>query len=789
MRPSILAARRQLAEGRQKQRTQHDQGSPGVQVCARLTQLLDDIVLAVWRDALQESPPAERQMLSQRAALVAYGGYGRRDVAPYSDVDLMLLCHPKAQPHIEPLARRLVMDLGDAGLTLGFSVRTPAEACSLAMSDATILTSLAESRPLAGGDELFDRFFEKFKRKAASSWRRLVPVIEESRLEERQKFGETVYLLEPNVKRSCGGLRDLQLIRWLGFVRCGHTDFTSLRRVGALSRSEERSLREATEFLLRLRNEMHFHAGKSQDLLGRAEQPRLAEWLGCKGCEGVLPVERFMQDYFRHTIEIRDIAAHFASSVRPRRVVNALLEPIAAHSVEGDFRVGPQLITATRRQRKRLQGDIAEILRLMDLANLYNKHIDHDTWHDIRLAMMSAGDIEIEEQAIVRFLSLLSQPARLGELLRRLHELRVLEKLIPEFAHARCLLQFNEYHKFTVDAHSIRAVEVCSEFHSHPGRIGQVYRSIQQKRTLHLALLIHDLGKGYVEDHSEVGLRIAAETARRLLLPRQEAEAVKFLVHKHLVMSHLAFRRDTSDEQVLVNFAFEVGTPEVLKMLYVLTCADLGAVGPGVLNDWKLDVLTDLYHRTMVHLAGDASLDGDLRLAQRRNEIRRLAAAGDDDGWLAAQIDALTPSYLRARDSQDVVDDLSRLRQLPAGRRRGLVALLAGIGGRSSTRWALRTMRSGRGLFHRLTGVLAGKRQQVLTAEINTLADGLALDRFYVHDGDYSGPPPQQRLDEVCRVLRDAACDASNTPPRFSQVWEGGRVAGRLCETALTGRV
>ena len=196
----------------------------------------------------------------------------------------------------------------------------------------------------------------------------------------------------------------------------------------------------------------------------------------------------------------------------------------------------------------------------------------------------------------------MSQPARLGTLLHKLHELGVLEKIIPDFAHARCLLAVQRVSQVHVDEHCIRAVEQATEFHSRRDTLGEVYRGIKEKRTLHLALLIHDLGKGYVEDHSEVGARIAERNGQRLQLPDREAETLRFLVHKHLMMSHLAFRRDTSDEQVILRFAVDVGSPELLAMLFVLTCADLAAVGPGVLNDWKLEVLTDLYQRTMQHL-------------------------------------------------------------------------------------------------------------------------------------------------------------------------------------------
>ena len=530
----------------------------------------------------------------------------------------MILHAGGAASRVAPLARRLLHDLFDAGLSLGQSVRTVGDACKLGLKDATIFTSLVESRLLGGSEALFARFQTKFQKAAQRHWRKLVNAIESSRNEERSQFGETVYLLEPNVKRSPGGLRDMQLLRWVGFARYGQASPDGLQLMGMLSKEDEITLRRALEYLLHVRNELQFHANKSHDVLDRAEQLRMATAFGYKGSDGILPVEEFMREYFRNTQAVRQIVSRFLEGAKPWMKLADALAPIFSHQVEGDFRVGPTRISATQQGLAKVQSDLSQILRLADLANLYNKRIAHSTWEAVRRAAPKLPDTITLESAN-RFLSVLSQPARLGELLRNLHDLGVLERLIPAFAHARSLLQFNEYHKFTVDEHCLRAVEAATSLMNDPSALGQVYRSIKQKRTLHLALLIHDLGKGFVEDHSEVGLRIAEETARRLRLPPRETETLKFLVHKHLVMSHLAFRRDTSDDQVIIRFAVEVGSTEVLRMLYVLTCSDLAAVGPDVFNSWKAEVLHSLYLRTMRHLSGDSpSLVADDRRATTR---------------------------------------------------------------------------------------------------------------------------------------------------------------------------
>jgi [protein-PII] uridylyltransferase len=770
LRPCVLEAKQWLAEERAKLKQQHDAGSPGIQVCTRLTDLLDGVILKLYEAALSELPTEDAARLRDEIALVALGGYGRHDVAPFSDVDLMILHTPQIRSRAVPFIRRLTYDIYDTGLTLGQSVRTIADACKMGLRDSTIFTSLVEARFLAGSEALFERFQQKFQTATKRHWRGLVSAIHQARSDESRQFGETIYLLEPNIKRSPGTLRDIQLLRWVGFARYGHAAPDSLQLIDALPKTDQIALLEATEFLLRTRNELHFHAGKAQDVLDRSEQVRMAAFFAYPGAEGIAPVEQFMQDYFRHTGEVRRIVPRFVEGARPWSALSAFFAPLLSHTVEGDFRVGPKRISATRRGLKKLRGNLDEILRLADVANLYDKRIAHGTWETVRRNARELPDV-ITPQSADRFLSLLSQPGRLGELLRNLHELEVLEKLIPAFAHARSLLQFNEYHKFTVDEHCLRAVEAATSFFDSPKPWGDVYRSIKKKRTLHLALLIHDLGKGFIEDHSEVGLRIADETARRFRLPRREAETLKFLVHKHLMMSHLAFRRDTSDDQVIVRFAVDVGSAEVLSMLFVLTCADLAAVGPDVFNSWKGEVLYDLYLRTLRHLAGDSPS----RTADERRAVAAAMFAGDAAAdWYRKQIEALPTYYLIGTPPQQIAIELSRLRDLQHGQLKIWHRYLSETKTIEYTIGAYEDLTPG--IFHKLTGGLSSQGLQILSADINTLADGLVLDRFRVQDPDFTDEPSPERQAEIERRL--TAMVKADQPPAFRRIWNASSKAG-----------
>ncbi len=773
LRPAVITARRLLADGRAKLRQQHEEGTPGIQLCAKLTDLADQVVSDLFRVALDDLAAVDGrayQALGENVALVAHSGYGRRELAPFSDIDLMFLHTRAVSKRVAVLAERLMRDIFDLGVILGHSVRTPEQAISLACQDAQIFTSLTESRFVASNEHLADSFLSKFKATAARRVKRLLPAIEQERRSERQQFGDTNYLLEPNIKRSRGGLRDIQLIRWVGFCCYGATDLGDLYLKGALEKDEQLQLRDAAEFLLRTRNDVHFHTGKAHDQLDRLEQVRLAEKLGYQGDEALLPVELFMQDYFRHTGAVRYISSRFLANANRRSPVAGAVDNLLAHRVEGDFLVGPHRITATKRGLQRIQsGDLSEILRLAELANLNDKRIAHETWEAVRASAVASSD-EITPDVAQRFMSLLSHPPQLARLLGQLHDLGVLEKLIPAVARARGLLQFNEYHKYTVDEHSIHAVRCATNFATRDDPLGRVYRSIKQKELLHLALLLHDLGKGYPEDHSEVGRRIAAETAARLFLPKHESEVVEFLVHKHLTMTHLALWRDISDPAVARSLAVDVGSAEVLRKLYVLSAADLNAVGPDVLNDWKLELLTRLYERTLHHFSDDpAKFGADRWLDEHRAAVLELLSGSQDMAWFEEHVAGLPAQYLEGVDSDQIAAALQLLHDLPPEKAIAWGDYHAGQDVLEFTVGARESLTPG--IFHRLSGALSGAGLEILSAQINTLKDGLVLDRFHVIDPDFNGQPPAERIDSIAERLVDALEKPTSGPPTFRRTW------------------
>ena len=769
LRSSSLAVREQIAAGRTRLATLHDEGAPGIQVAAQWTELIDEAVLDLLAAALSDLQ-IPRETFDRFAAVVIHGSFGRRDPSPYSDLDVMLLHGPGEEASIAPFAKRFVGDLFDAGMSAGHAVFTPATAVKHAAAEGKLATSFLDGRLLAGSEALWNDFLQRFRRVSKRRGKRLAKQIAGERRDERVAYGETVYLLEPNVKRSPGALRDLQSVRWMGFAVYGKREYDDLQLAGAMTKQDRRSIRSARAFLLRLRNELHFHAQRSHDVLDRGEQQRIAEKWGFAPQNGESPVEVFMREYFQHTHKAARIAERFEARCTARPLLRAL-GGFLSHQVEGDYRAAPSGIRATGAGRRKLAaGGLSEILRLVDLANLYDAPIDSNLWEYVRNLADELPAAPLEAAAAERFLSILGQPARLYAILCDLHEIGLLEQVLPGFRHARGLLQFNNYHKYTVDEHSLRTVLEATKFRSRTDVLGATYRELDDRRLLHLSLLLHDLGKGYGGDHSEIGETIAGDAAARLRLPPDETDTVKFLVRQHLTLAHTALWRDLSDEKTIVDFAVKVGTPERLRLLYLLTAADIAGVGPGALNDWKLALLTQLYGKALDRLAGDdvpKPVAGVAPIAAA--EVIALMGDEGDAAQRRRTYQSLPHDLLATATAESIAELLRRIETAPKDRPTAWSRFLPERGTVEYT--VLGCDLPASGVCYRLTGALAAAGLRILSAQIYTLPDDLVFDRFEVHDPDFDGEPPEERTQDVCRRLERSVLEEKESAPQFRKTW------------------
>jgi [protein-PII] uridylyltransferase len=760
--------RARLHNLRDQARERYSGGAPGLQVATLICEWTDRLIVEIFEEALAPLGEADRRRVTEQSAIVAIGGTGRGELAPYSDADLLFLRTKHCPGEYDECIARTVRDCWDAGIRLGHSVRTPAEALASARGDPSFATALVESRRLWGDERLFESFCEKFQRKVVRN--RYVKFYHDclaAREAERAQYGVTERQLEPDVKRSLGGLRDIHLLRWIGSAAWGTPDIDQLRRQGALSLSDSQALTQAQEFLTRIRVDLHFAAGKPQETLTREEQLRLAKLHGAAGTAGQLPVEQFMQTYFRHSTAVADISARFVARHRPRSLWSRTVQALFSHRSNEIFRVGGGEIDVVPRHREQACSSLEGLLRLYELAGAYSARPSPELSEQIRQAAAQLSR-EVSPQAARMFLSILRATGAVGQQLRGMFATGVLEIVVPEMSHARCLLQFNQYHAYTVDEHSLRAVESAEAFDGDAGPIGTAYRKIKHKELLHLALLLHDLGKGFERDHSEIGRELAATVAQRLFLSPQQRETLVFLVHKHLLMSHLALRRDLSDPEMLARFSRDVGSPELLRMLYVMTASDVSAVGPSAWTSWKSELVTELFERALQILSGEPS---QFREAERVGDVCRgvqaalEAKAARGNGRLAGKrtpsslpddvldverrLRAFPAHYLIATPPEEIVDDLVVTRHIADG---ALDVAVRGTYDPPSQTVEYRIVtrdQVGSGLFSKVTGVLTAKGSQILSADICTTNDGIVIDRFRVVDGDHAPPVPEFRLHEV----------------------------------------
>jgi [protein-PII] uridylyltransferase len=728
-------------------------GVSGAETIAAMTELVDGLIVGRYRDAVRQGGDALASAGLRYCCVVALGGYGRRELFPHSDIDLMFLFRPEAARQVELLVRAVLHPLWDCGFQVGHSVRTIADSIELAETDVTVKTSMMEARFLAGSAELFQQWHSRYVRKvvAKSTDTYLDQKLEERR-REYDKFGETVYLLEPNVKKSKGGLRDLHLLQWAGMARFQALTIRELSDRGILSRADSLALMEAREFLWRVRALLHVHAGTAQEILSFDEQVWLAQHFGFQDQPHLLAVEQFMQQYYQHTMGLHERCMRFIERCRSIPLWRRVARFFPAPRVDEYFVVRGGVLTVADERREKVLESPALVLRLFNLARSKNLTIVPPLLEDIHRHVENVSAEAYRTPEVSRtFLSILAGPGT-ANTLDVMHRAYVLEKLVPAMGTVRGLMQFNQYHKYTVDEHSLLAVGRAESLAQDEGMLGEVYRSIKRKDILHLAVLMHDLGKGQEEDHSEVGQRLAEETAVRLGFDEQETRTLTFLVYRHLLMAHTAFRRDPNDVKVVLPFAREVGTPEVLKKLLALTAADIAAVGPGVLTKWKESLLIELYLRTMPEVSGERETAGaPEQLAKIAEEVsRQPALAGHSEmtpAWVEAQLRLFPERYVYGTPSARIAAHLAAVRRLHSGE----VQVESDFNEELATcEYAVITHNDlTPGIFSKIAGVMAGSGLQILDAQILTRTDGIVVDTFQVTDPDYRGAPPTDRRQTV----------------------------------------
>jgi len=745
-------------------------GASGADIVAGFTHLVDSVLIARYRNVIRQHVD-ESAVGMQQCCLVAVGGYGRRELSPYSDIDVMVLYHAGGEKVVKTLSAQVLHHLWDLGFQVGHSVRSIQDCLVVAEEDLAVKTALMESRFLTGGAVVYQEFQRRFSRRVLG--RRVGSFIFE-KIEERKrdyaKFGETIYLLEPNIKKTKGGLRDLHLLQWVGMAKYQASTLQDLANGGFLAHQDYMDLSEAREFLWKVRALLHLEAGRAQDILSFEEQVRLAKELGFQDQPHMLAVEQFMQLYYRHTTGIYDRCARFVNRSQDQSLWSRVKGWWPRPLINGCFSLSGGNLSVPQEKLLDVLHNPRTLLDLFKLSQERGLSIDGLTLEEIHRHMEGVSDeVFCTPSASQAFRDILSGPGLVAKTLTLMHQARVLEKLVPAFGRVRGLMQFNQYHKYTVDEHSLFTVRQVERLGGQSGIFHDVYQEVRRKDLLHLAALLHDIGKGLSEDHSEVGRKIAREVSARLRLDQPESRTLEFLVYQHLLMSHTAFRRDPYDDKVLLKFARAVGTPALLKKLLILTAADIAAVGPDTLTKWKESLLIELYLRALPEvLGGRESIDAAQSCKDIAKEVLSLwnqcgLAAGEEEetsispdthhDWIEAQLGKFPLRYLSGTPRDRMTAHLQALQRLSKTSPLVESAYHADLQVCEYTLIGRDHMTPG--IFMNVTGVLAALGLHVLDAQIMTRSDGIVFDSFFVEDPDFDGPPTELKRQKVGKAIVD----------------------------------
>jgi [protein-PII] uridylyltransferase len=714
-------------------------------LCAeRLSFVQDELIRVIYDFAIHHVYPVTNPSAAERMAISAVGGYGRSTLAPGSDIDLLFLLPYKQTPWGESVIEYVLYMLWDLGLKVGHATRNVEECIRLSRSDLTIRTAILEARFIWGDGPLFEDLIHRFDQEVV---RGTGPEYIAAKLAERderlRRQGSSRYLVEPNVKEGKGGLRDLQTLFWIAKYFYRVREPSELIRVGVLSRAELVRFRRCEDFLWAVRCNMHFVTGRAEERLAFDLQREIARRLGYVDRAGLRAVERFMKHYFLVAKDVGDLTLIFCTALEEQHVkqvagLNRFISRFSRRRKKalggGTFVVENDRINVASPDA--FERDPVELIRLFQLADKENLGFHPDVMKLVTRSLRLIDDkLRADPEANALFLDVLTSRNDPETTLRRMNETGVLGRFVPEFGRVVAMMQFNMYHHYTVDEHLLRAIGELA-FIEKGLRATELplatalMPGIQNRRVLYVALFLHDIGKGRPEDHSHYGAHIAERLCPRLGLTPAETETVVWLIERHLTMSVIATSRDLNDRKTIRDFAEVVQSPERLKLLLILTVADIRAVGPGVFNGWKGQLLRTLYYETEPQLAGGHSqISRDLRVAAAKRELtERLTDWSEADK--AQYVERHYPPYWLRVDLPRKVEHAAFIREADlAGRK--LATRVVPRAFEAVTEITVLADDHPR-LLSTIAGACAVAGANIVDAQIYTTTDGLALDTIFI---------------------------------------------------------
>ncbi len=788
----IVAFKRFLKIETQRLSLRHRFGIGGAQIVAARSLIVDLLIRRIARAAVEEKFGGGFDAAG--LAIVALGGYGRQELAPHSDIDIMFLHqNRKTAAAAAELSEAILYLLWDVGFNVGHSVRSLGDCVSMAKEDVVSRNSMIEARLVWGGAGLFEELTERLdeevfeKQKAA-----LLEELMKERAARYGKFGGVVCLQEPNVKESAGGLRDLHELLWASRVAHGQTTIQSLVAGEIIPERDAKAINAAYEFLLRARNELHFLTSRRTDLLSLDLQQQVARNLRYNDTAEQQASEIFMRDYYLHARRLRRLCDSHLQRAAAKQEKRSLLSRIRGVAAIGGFvmRDGTLDLDANAKPEAS-EFDGNRMMMAFGYAQATGASLSPKLQEGIQAGLPTINrPFRSSPEAAQSFLKILRAKGRVAVALRLMHDLDFLGKFLPEFGRITCLVQHDLYHRYTVDEHTLRAIETLDELvlsrSKHLERYRSLYGEISDPAVLHLGLLMHDIGKGLGGGHTEKGIKIGEKVCARLQLEPPAEEQVIFLIRHHLTMAHIAQRRDLSDEKVIKDFAAQIGTIDNLNMLTLLTYGDINGVGPAVWNEWKDALVWELYIKARAIISpGEDTGRGVEELRQR---VTRMLASEVDVDEVRKHFSLLPDDYARSTPAQTIIEHIRLAHAL--------------LSRPVKTSWRVNTQarcadlhlcaRDRRGLFASVAGTLTAQGVNILSVHLNTRADGIAIDSFKVRDtaGEaITDPGKWEQIDNAIKRALSGEFDVAAAVDKRLRAQTGSKFQKRKQPAAATTRV
>jgi [protein-PII] uridylyltransferase len=771
-------------------------------LCAeRLCFMQDELIRLLFEFSQEFLYPVQNPSEAERIAVVATGGYGRGILAPGSDIDLLFLLPYKQTAWSESIAEAILYALWDMGLKVGHATRTVSECIRQSKADMTIRTSILEARFLLGESKLFDELMVRFDREVVQGTAAEFVTAKLAEREERhRRAGQSRYLVEPNVKDGKGGLRDLHTLYWIAKYAYRVQEREELIKYGVYDRREYRRFRRCGDFLWAVRCHMHFVTGRAEERLSFDIQREIAVRLGYTEHPGLRDVERFMKHYFLIAKDVGDLTAILcaeledhqtkAMPVLSRMMAKFRPSPRRMLNETDDFVIEHNRITIA--DPAVFKRDPVNLIRIFHLAQKYNLAFHPDAMRVITRSLRLIDDgLRRNEEANALFLDILVSKNDAETVLRRMNEAGVLGQFVRAFGRIVAMMQFNMYHHYTVDEHLLRCMGILADIDA--GRsddtvfTNELMQTIQpqSRRLLYVALFLHDIAKGRIEDHSIAGARVARRFCPRLGFSPAETETVAWLIEQHLVMSSVAQSRDLSDRVTIQHFSEIVQSVERMKLLTILTTADIKGVGPGVWNGWKAQLIRTLYYETEPVLTGGFS---EVNRAQRvRVAQAELKAALTD--WPSEQVDAYIarhyPAYWLKVDLEQKVAHARFVRESEASGKTLSTAIHL-YASRGVTELTVLTP-DHPWLLSVIAGACATAGANIVDAQIFTTTDGSALDTIAISREFDRDDDEQRRAMRVTSAIEKALSGALKLPDMAAKrTPTKGRLKAFAIEPAVT---